>query len=38
MARLSSKEAGYLIKMAARSGRVEVFNRATEMMARNDQV
>lgn len=31
-------QAGYFMKVAARSGNVDMFNRATEMMAQDDKV
>lgn len=37
-ARMSSKETGYFVKMAAKSGSVETFNGVTDMMARNGKV
>ncbi|CAM9290091.1 unnamed protein product [Scytosiphon promiscuus] len=35
---MSAKEAGYFIKVAARSGSVQVFKTAMEMMAQNDKM
>lgn len=35
---MSSKEAGYFLRVSARSGCVEVFNRATEIVIQNDKV